>query len=477
MDYHYIQLANELERKIRSGSYRAGEKLPSLRSMHQQTGRSISTVVQAYTELEQRGVIDVRERSGVYVKPLLDKILPRPQSERTLVPPVRVTINEMASILDETARNPAMLPFGSALPDPEILPGKHLAREIRAAAVRYSSGELIGYCQPNGLDSLRTELAKRMVGWQAAPDDGEVIVTGGCMAAISLCLRAVAGAGDIILVQSPTFLCYLQLIEDLEMQALEIPVDPEKGIDMELLAAALDKQEVKAALINANFHNPLGCLMPDDDKQRLIRLFQHKNIPVIEDDIYGDLYFGEKRPRPLKHFDESGLVLYCSSFSKSLAPDLRIGWTVPGKYLERVKRLNFNSSLSHSQLLQHVIASFLHSGAYERHLRRMRNSLKKQMAQLISAVAQSFPPGTRVSSPQGGLCLWVELPAGVDTWHLFEMARAHNISIVPGTLCSATNRFNTCLRLNFGYRWSRKQAKGIALLGQMIAGMSEDASS
>ena len=472
MDYRYLQLADELERTIRTGRYRAGEKLPSRRSMHQQTGRSISTVVQAYTELEQRGVVTVRDRSGFYVMPLLDKIMPIPRTDCGPVEPVRVAINEMAAILEETARNPAMLPFGSALPDPAILPGKQLAREIRSAAGRYSSGELIGYCQPNGLNSLRTEIEKRMIGWIANSGQESIVITGGCMAAISLCLRAVARAGDIILVQSPTFLCYLQLIEDLDMRALEIPVDPERGIDLAVLERALADQDVRAALINANFHNPLGCLMPDDDKQQVVKLFQQNNIPVIEDDVYGDLYFGETRPHPLKYYDREGMVLYCSSFSKTLAPDLRIGWTVPGKYLERVKRLSFNSALSHSQLLQHVIATFLLSGAYERHLRRMRSSLKKQLTPLVTAVAEFFPAVTGVSNPQGGLCLWVELERKIDTWTLFEMARKRNISLVPGALCSATDRYRNCLRLNFGYRWTAESREGIEQLGRMIKELS-----
>jgi DNA-binding transcriptional MocR family regulator len=309
MEYRYLLLADELENKIRTGKYRAGEKLPSLRSMHYQTGRSMSTVVQAYTELEQRGVIDVRERSGYYVRPLIEKLLKPPVGKAGLIEPLKVTINAMASILDETARNPAMIPFGSALPDPAILPAKELARQIREIAAEYADGQLIGYCQPTGLPALCREIEKRMISWLPPSGEEQVIISGGCMAAISLCLRTVARAGDVILVESPTFLCYLQLIEDLDMRALEIPVDPLHGIDMNLLARALEEQPVAAALLNPNFHNPLGCVMGDEDKKRLVQLFHEKEIPILEDDIYGDLYFGETRPRPLKSFDVKGVVL------------------------------------------------------------------------------------------------------------------------------------------------------------------------
>ena len=473
MEYHYLRLANDLESKIRLGRYKAGEKLPSLRAMRQQTGRSISTIYHAYAELEQRGIVDVREKSGFFIRPLLDRSLPRPTRERKIIHPHTVAINAMATLLQQAITNPKMLPFGTALPGPELLPKKQLAREVRRAAEKYANGELIGYCHPSGHSPLRTEIEKRMVGCFNSAHGDEVIVTGGCMAAIDLCLRTVAKAGDIILVESPTFLCYLQLIEDLDMQALEIPVDPDTGIDLELLQRALDEHEVRAALLNANFHNPLGYVMDDAAKRQLVDIFTRKMIPIIEDDIYGDLYFGETRPMPLKVFDREGLVLYCSSFTKTLAPDLRIGWTVPGRFREKIKRVKFNSSVASQQLMQEVVAGFLASGAYERHLRKMRNALKKQLASFLDAIVQYFPEGIRVSAPRGGLCLWLELDSLLDGMELFERARENNISIVPGSLCSATENYRHCIRLNFGYPWSKESEQGVRVLGGIISELME----
>jgi DNA-binding transcriptional MocR family regulator len=199
-------------------------------------------------------------------------------------------------------------------------------------------------------------------------------------------------------------------------------------------------------------------------------------IPIIEDDIYGDLYFGETRPLPLKFYDREGLVLYCSSFTKTLAPDLRIGWIVPGRYRERIKRVKFNSSVASQQLMQEVVAGFLAGGAYERHLRKMRNALKKQLANFLRAIVEYFPEGTRVSAPRGGLCLWVELDRHIDGMELFEQAKDKNISIVPGSLCSATENFRHCIRLNFGSPWTEESEKGVQTLGNIILGlMSEKA--
>lgn len=473
MEYYYLSLANDLERKIRSGSFRAGEKLPSLRNLRSRTGRSISTIYQAYNELEDRGVVEVREKSGFYVKPLLDKILPLPVSEKNVIQPNSVTINTHSAMLQQYINNPEMLPLGTAMPSPELLPLKQLAREVRNAAGLYMNGSCISYGHPSGLDILRTELAKRSVGYFSRERGEEIIITSGCMAAIDLCLRTVAREGDVILIESPTFLCYLQLIEDLNMRALEIPVDPHTGFDMELLQQALTEHDVRAALVNVNFHNPLGYVMNNNSKRQLVEIITGRGIPLIEDDIYGDLYFEDPRPLPLKAFDTQGLVLYCSSFTKALAPDLRIGWTIPGRFKEKIKRIKFNSSVVNSQLNQMVTAGFLASGAYERHLRKMRNALKKQAANMVMAVARYFPEGTRVSAPKGGLSLWVELDRSIDGMELFDRAGAENIAIVPGALCSVTDRYNHCIRLNCGYPWSERLDQGIATLGRLVTELTD----
>lgn len=474
MEYHYLQLANELEMKIRSGNFRAGEKLPSLRTQRMRTGRSISTIYQAYNELEDRGVIEVREKSGFYVKPMLDKVLPRPQRDVAHIEPLQVTTNTHAMIIQEYINNPEMLPLGTAIPAPELLPVKQLGRELRQVAAGYSDGTMIGYGHPTGEPELITELEKRSVGYFSRERGEEIIITDGCLAAIDLCLRAIANEGDVILIESPTFLCYLQLIEDLKMRALEIPVDPDKGFDLDMIATALERHEVKGALVNANFHNPMGYVLETDVKRGLVELFRKKEIPLIEDDIYGELHFSDTRPAPLKCFDKEGLVLYCSSFTKALAPDLRVGWTMPGRFKERIKRIKFNRSVACSQLNQVVAARFLASGAHDRHLRKMRNSLKKQAANLVMAIARYFPEGTRISSPKGGLTLWVELDRRVDGLELFQRAANENIAIIPGALCTVTGRYNHCLRLNFGYPWNDRLEQGIRRLGELICQCMEE---
>lgn len=466
--FKYIQLADELEKKIRSGSYRAGEKLPSLRKLRQQTGMSVSTIYQAYGELEMRGVVDVREKSGFYAKALLEKILPLPIKSKRKVTPHKIAINALSAMLQQSLSNPSMVPFGAAIPVPELLPCKQLATSFRSAAAQYGDGSYMGYGHPSGLPELRRQIGRRFMGFSASENDEEIIITRGCMDAIDLCLRTVAKAGDIILVESPTFLCYLQLIEDLNMRALEVPVDSERGLSVESVAATLEEHDVRAALLNPNFHNPLGCVMQEEDKRQLVELMGSRGIPIIEDDIYGELFFGSTRPVTLKAFDQRGLVLYCSSFSKTIAPDLRIGWTLPGRFREKVKRLKFNASISSSQLGQLAVADFLASGQFDRHLRVMRNKIQQQVTDTGLAVARYFPPGTRMSAPKGGLCLWIELDEQIDGLELFTRAEKQNISILPGTLCSGSDHYSHCFRMNCGTIWDAKIEGALKTLGEIV---------
>lgn len=468
MEFQYVRLANKMEQQILSGKYGAGEKLPSLRKLHASTGRSISTVYQAYMELENRGVVEVREKSGFYARPLLRNILPLPAKGQKQVKPHKVTINVLSAMHQSSLNNPGMLPFGAAMAAAELLPGKQLAAAVRTVAASYQNSDRLGYGFPSGEPELQKEIAKRSLGLQEKDDGEEIIITHGCMNALDLCLRSVARPGDTILLESPTFLCYLQLIEDLNMQALEVPADPDKGLNVNTLSQVLDEHDVRAALLNSTFHNPLGYEMEESSKQQLVELFAERGIPIIEDDIYGELYFGETRPTPLKAFDQQGGVLYCSSFSKSMAPDLRVGWTMPGRFREKVKRLKFNGTISSSQLNQLVVAEFLGSGGYDRHLRRMRNSLKKHASEMAHAIARHFPEATKISAPKGGLCLWVELPDSVDSLQLFRLAEKENISILPGALCSGMGQYDHCIRLNYAHPWNERKERGMKTLAGLV---------
>lgn len=471
MGFQYLRLADEIEGQIGQGGLKAGDKLPSLRNLHAHTGLSVSTVHHAYIELEKRGVVEARQKSGFYVKPRLDDILPLPVMQKPAIKPKKVSVNALVEFILEAAGDPDMLPFGTAVAAIELLPMKQLARTIRTVTAEYARQADISYGPPSGCLHLRQQIAKRAIGIQPEARAEDILVTSGCMEAVQLCLRAVAHSGDTILVESPTFVCYLQLIEDLNMYALEIPTDPVTGIDLESVQKALSRNRISACILNPNFQNPLGFEMPESAKRDLVKMMADASIAIIEDDIYGDLYFGDTRPKTLKTFDQNGMVLYCSSFSKTLAPDLRVGWTLPGRFLDQVKRLKINSTMASSKLNQQIVAAFLKEGAYDRHLRRLRQNIKMQIANTARALARYFPPQTRISAPKGGFVLWVELKKGSDGMAIFELARKEHIFITPGAMCSGTEKYRNCIRISCGHPWNQSLEDGIARLGKLIAAL------
>ena len=476
MGFQYIKLAENMEQKIGNGEYRAGERLPSLRSLHTMTGLSLATVYSAYIELEKRGVVEVREKSGFYVKPRLDAILPLPNiAKGNCDKPRKLEVNALVEFIMEAVGNPEMLPFGTAVAAVEFLPVKQLGNIMRGVLTRYVKDKEISYGPPSGSSILKRQIVKRLMSVSQDVEESDILITSGCMEAIQLCLRAVAKPGDTVLVESPTYVCYLQLIEDLNMYAIEVPADPVTGIDLAGVRKAVETNRISACIINSNFQNPLGFEMPEYRKKEMVSFMTKKNIPIIEDDIYGDLYFGDIRPKTLKSFDDSGLVLYCSSFSKTLAPDLRIGFALPGKFISQARRLKINSSMTTPKLNQIIIAEFLKQGLYERHLRKLRQAIKNNMANTARAVASHFPVDTKITHPKGGLVLWVQLGKGIDGMTLFEKAIQEKIFIMPGEICSVTRTYKDCIRLSCGHPWNDRMAKGIASLGEMIQSSSTGA--
>lgn len=468
-DFHYRRLANEIEGKILEGEYAAGDKLPSLRKLHKELNFSISTIYQAYIELEKRGIIEPRIKSGFYVKPVLYNRLPTPKLIKHKAKPKKVSVNTIANFIFEAMSDPDVLQLGGAVPAPELLPLKQLSRILKSMSLQDIENIMLNYEHPSGNLELRRQIAKRTFGFSDKITVDEIITTNGCMEAVNLCLRSVAKAGDTIAVESPTYHGFLQSIEDLSMYALEVPTDLTKGVDLSNLEKNLDRNNVRACLFNSTFQNPLGYVMSDADKQRLVTMLNHKGIPVIEDDIYGDLYFGEKRPATLKSFDKKGLVLYCSSFSKSLAPGLRVGWTIPGRYADTVRRLKRNTSLASSRLNQTVIARFLKGGYYDRHLRKLRNNLKKQTSNVALAIARHFPETTKITSPRGGLVLWLQLDDSADGLDVYHEARKHDISILPGIITSSSDKYKNCIRISCGHPWNEILEKGIITIGRIIS--------
>ncbi|PZR13969.1 MAG: GntR family transcriptional regulator [Archangium gephyra] len=461
----YEQVADDLTRAIRAGTLRGGDRMPSVRGLAKQRHVSVATILQAYVRLENDGLIEVRPRSGHFVRHRSAMPSAEPRMARLNPAPATVSVTPGVRSLMQSMRDPSVVPLGAAQVSPSLLPIRQLNRRLSAIA-REVQDAGASYGDPNGLPTLRRQLSKLSVTWGMPIHESEFVVTIGAMEAIHLALRAVARAGDTIAVETPTYFGILQAIELLGMKAVEVPAHVRTGLDLDALEQVLRQGHVRAVLASPNVSNPLGAVMPDEHKERLVKLCARYDAPLIEDDVYGDLAF-ESRPRPAAHWDREGRVLLIGSVSKTLAPGYRIGWIAPGRYQERIERLKYALTVSTPPLLQMAVAEFLGSGGYERHVRKLRSHLHGQVDRTRQAVIDAFPEGTRISDPAGGFVLWVELPPHVDAYELQAAGLAEKISVAPGPVFSPRERFTNFIRISCGFPWNERTAKAIRTLGRL----------
>jgi DNA-binding transcriptional MocR family regulator len=322
-----------------------------------------------------------------------------------------------------------------------------------------------------GNADLRRQIALRyMVSGVMLPME-ELVISNGAMEALNLCLQCVTQPGDLVAIESPTFYACLQVLERLQLKAVEIPVHPREGIDLGALAESLEQLPIKACWFMSSLQNPLGASMSEAKKQALYELLVEHQVPLIEDDVYAELYFGSHPPKPVKSFDREGLVMHCSSFSKSLAPGYRIGWVAGGRYAEQIARLKLMTTISPSVPAQAALADYLQHGGYDRHLRKLRHALEMQQSAMLASAARHFPASTRVTRPAGGYFLWFEFPERLDSLQLLRLALAQGISLAPGPIFSASQGFRHCARLNYGHPWSPRSEQAMEVLGRLVAGL------
>lgn len=462
----YETFASEIEKSIRDGVLRVGDKLPSVRDACSSRGVSPSTVFQAYYLLEARGLIRARPRSGYYVSARAEPLPPEPGASCPDGESTELAISERIFDILGSVRNRDVAPLGSAFPSPLLFPLPRLAQAMAAHLKRQDPLDTVEDLSP-GNPALRRQIALRYLIAGINIPASDIVVTNGALEALNLCLQAVTRPGDTVIVEAPTFYGALQALERQGLKALEVPTHPRTGMDLDALENAIARHRPAACWLMTQFQNPLGSLMPDERKRQLVELLARHDIPLIEDDVYGELYFGATRPVPAKAYDTQGLVLHCSSFSKCLAPGYRIGWASAGRYAQRVQRLKLSSTLSASGPAQGAIAEFLEQGGYDRHLRRLRDTLQAQQARMATEVAHAFPAGTRMTRPQGGFFLWLELPQGIDALALHRQALARGISVAPGPIFSASGQFASALRLNCGHPWNEAQAEAVRTLGAL----------
>ena len=462
----YLKVARQIEGQIRKGALRVGDKVPSIRGLKRQQGVSVSTVLQAYFWLENQGWIEPRPQSGFYVRTPFEELVPEPEFQSSRSVPTEIGVCDLLNEVVLSIGDPAKTPLGAASACKALYPYQKLNRIIHQV-MRDDPTHSSRYDFTVGMATLRRQIARRSITYGCNFSPNELVITCGGMEALNLGLRAVGRPGEVIAIESPTYFAVLQIIDSLGMKAIEIPTHPRHGMDLDALESAIRKHRVRACLSITNGHNPLGFILDDGYKQNLVSLLTKLKVPLIEDDIYGDITFNGVRPKTAKAFDTEGLVLLCSSFSKVLAPGFRVGWIHPGRFLETVTRLKFINTIASPSLPQVAIADFIQCGGYDRYLRGLRMTLAKQVQVYSHAVVKYFPEGTKISRPAGGYFLWVELPERIDAVKLYRAALSKNISIVPGVIFSASGRFRNYIRISCGYPWSDSMERAIVTLGRL----------
>jgi len=470
--YLYQQLAEELETAIRSGDYRHGDKLPSIRGVCAQHGVSMATAVQAYERLQQNGLIEAKPKQGYFVRLNADQ-QPQPMASKPKMRANKVSVAQLAMSLVQESRHPSLLRLGAAVPGPELMPLAQLAR-VQAGVARRFYQTAASYPDEQGDLDLRRQIALHMRDAGCRVQASEVVITNGCLEALGIALRCVAKAGDVIAIESPTYFGILRAIENLGMKVLELPTSSATGVDLEALERALKRGLIKACAFQPSYNNPYGSCMPESHKQSLLVLLNQYQVPLIEDDEYGFLSASSRRPNAVKAYDKEQRVIYCSSFSKTISPALRLGWMIPGQYTESVIYQKFLDNISTAIHPQLSMAEILRRGIFKRSVRRAANVYRQRLRAMQQWIKDYFPAATRVTQPQGGFVLWLQLPPAVNAFQLYQLAMKQRIAITPGILFSTQPQYANCIRLSAGVVEGEPARQSLQKLGRLVHQLCAD---
>ena len=460
----FLKVANELEHQIKHEVLNVGDKLPSLRRITLEKGVSKNTALNAYFELERRGLIESKAKSGYYVARQNNYLRETPSTSNP------IQINSTADLSDSFSaiylnNGQKGINLSSTQLSPELLPIAKLNKEITTAIRRLPYGG-VRY-ERFGNEKLKRQIALRALRWGGEFKPDEVIPTQGCFDAITLCLLSLLKPGDVIGVESPLHFGVINLAKTLGFRILELPTHPITGIELEILKKNLQQKKIDLLLLMGNFSNPFGSQMPDEHKKEVVNLITKYNIPLIEDDIYSDFYFGNKYPTFCKTFDKSGLVMWCGSVSKTLAGGYRVGWLIPGKFKDQIQRTKPYHPVNCNTITHEAVANFFENNRYDNYLNKLRQTLYTNSQHFLHAISDYFPDETKVTRPLGGLNMWVELNERTDAMELYNKAISNKISIVPGRTFTSQDQYNNCFKLSYGMTWNSNIENALKLLGKL----------
>jgi DNA-binding transcriptional MocR family regulator len=468
----YESVAKSLEASISEGVFKVGDRLPSIRQICQKYAVNASTAVRAYVELEQQDLVEPRERSGYFVKPkpLIKNALPIINKQDLKV--YEIDVVQIMKKFNQAKIDKNIVSLTSSVPEGHLIPQKKIARIIRQITAQELEVSLM-YDAMSGLTELRQEIAKHYANTNLSVSVDEIMITNGCLEAINLCLRATVQQGDTIAVTLPCYYGILRALQASGLKVIELPRNND-GFDVVQLEKLIAEKNIKAILCLANFNNPDGLSISDDNKKAMAMLSARLKVPIIEDDIYSDLHFSERRPLSIKGFDQAGWVMLCSSFSKIVAPGLRVGWVMGGRFHNKLENVKFTGNYSVPIFNQLIIKHLMHNNGLERHLKTMRQTLAKQYHLYRHCIENSFPEGMPMSDPQGGFVLWLELPKTIEVLKLYNKALESGVAFSIGQLYSPSKAYGNFIRLSFSKAWSLETENAVKKLGALVREMSNE---
>lgn len=470
--FTYEILAGELASAIVSGQLPPGTRILSIREYASSRNVSVNTVKTTYRLLEDRGFISARPQSGYFVNTkipaLLDQVSVVTSSEMLSLTGVK----RLLSLILDNHDKGNYVDLALASPVGDVFYPTTRLRKLTAQVLRSRESQQNSYALPPGSLRLRSQIARRglHLGMKLSAED--IIITHGAMEALSLAVNATTRPGDGIALETPTFYNLYPMLENMGRRIVEIPTHPRTGMCLDILQKHIDEGAVSAVVTIPSGHNPLGFTLPEDKRKRLAGMANQHKVAVIEDAMYAELQYGEHIVPNVKAFDEDGWVLVCASYTKTAAPDFRIGWLEAGRFRDVVRQLKFTSTVAESHLLSETLGVFLENGGYDQHLRYLKRLYTRQIDSIRAVIARSFPIGTRISHPECGFILWLELPEEVDTLLLFHLALDEKILCMPGLLCATNKAFSHCLRLAVCFVNDERHLQALERLGQLACQQS-----
>jgi DNA-binding transcriptional MocR family regulator len=478
----YVQLRDQLRALVHVGDLRPGDRIPASRELAIMLGVHRTTVANAYAELESEGLIQGHVGRGTFIKGNGNglKLTPPPPPVLNGGNGIRWELlfadergEEVLTRLTASAPENA-LSFVMARPAQEFFPVEDLQACVNAV-LRREATDVLNLGPSDGYPPLKAAVLDLLQHDGIAARDENLLITDGCQQSLDLISKAFVRPGDSVILENPTYPGAIAIFSGTRARCLGVPMRTHAepgtslGLDLEALEATLAANRVKLIVLTPDFQNPTGTSMPLASRRKVLELASRHQVPLVEDHIYARLYAREDRLPSLKHLDRSNIVIHIDSFAKAAFPGLRVGWIVaPAAAVDRLRVVKQITNLHTDQLAQATLAEFLRRGMFSRHVAKMRKVYASRLIALDEALRKNMPEETRWTRPEGGMCLWLELPPGFDASELLIHSKERGVLFAPGRYFYAQNPLPNTLRLGFAGLDEKQIARGVATIAELL---------